>query len=172
MTARTRFILAVIVLGLLMTGPFFLTAALVWVETDPSRRDLLVEVIAPHLPLGAIMTVLGFAVGVGVVRNLFRQYVQGLLRMAENLNLMITANRDFRVVEDGPPEVQALAHHANRLAQQRDELMRDVEAQIARAKDSVEEEKNRLAALMSELTQSGCSSGRSRKRRRWPAGVS
>jgi len=154
MTARTRFILAVIVLGLLMTGPFFLTAALVWVETDPSRRDLLVEVIAPHLPLGAIMTVLGFAVGVGVVRNLFRQYVQGLLRMAENLNLMITANRDFRVVEDGPPEVQALAHHANRLAQQRDELMRDVEAQIARAKDSVEEEKNRLAALMSELTQS------------------
>ncbi len=154
MNARTRFVLAIVVLGLLMTGPFFITAALVWVETEPANRNVLVEVIGPHLPLGAFMTVLGFAVGVGVVRNLFRQYVQGLLRMAENLQLMLAANRDFRVVEDGPPEVQALARNANALAQQRDELLRDVEAQIERAKHSVEEEKNRLAALMSELTQS------------------
>jgi signal transduction histidine kinase len=49
--------------------------------------------------------------------------------------------------------VQQLAQAANDLAQQRDALMDDVDSQIARAKASVEEEKNRLAALMSELAQ-------------------
>lgn len=154
MTARTRFILAVCILGLLMTGPFVLTAGLVWVETEGADRQRLLEVIVPHLPLGALMTIMGFAVGMAVLRNLFRQYVQGLLRMAENLNLMLGANREFRVKPEGPPEVQALADRANALAAQRDALMRDVEAQIAQAKQSVEEEKNRLATLMSELTQS------------------
>jgi len=154
MVARTRFLLAVIVLALLMTGPFVVTALLVWLEAGEGTRDLLIELIVPHLPLGALMTLMGFAVGLAVVRNLFRQYVQGLLRMAENLNLMLGANREFRVKEDGPPEVRALARQANALAEQRDALLQDVEAQIARAKHSVEEEKNRLAALMSELTQS------------------
>jgi DNA polymerase-3 subunit epsilon len=46
-----------------------------------------------------------------------------------------------------------LAEATNDLAQQRDGLMDDVDAQIAAAKASVEEEKNRLAALMSELAQ-------------------
>jgi DNA polymerase-3 subunit epsilon len=101
-----------------------------------------------------MLTALGFGAGVGVVRALFRQYVQGLLRMSENLRLMLGANRGFRVQAEGPPEVQALALAMNQLASQRDELMCDVEAQIGRAKESVELEKNRLAALMSELTQS------------------
>ncbi|MGD9871779.1 MAG: exonuclease domain-containing protein [Thauera sp.] len=154
MSARARFIFAVVVLLLLMTGPFLLTALIVWVETEGEGRQLLIDVLSPHLALGTVLTAVGFAAGVGVVRNLFRQYVQGLLRMSEHLRLMIGANRGFRVQIEGPPEVQALAASANELASQRDALMSDVEAQIARAKESVELEKNRLAALMSELTQS------------------
>ncbi|HRP24831.1 MAG TPA: exonuclease domain-containing protein [Thauera sp.] len=154
MSARVRFILAVIVLFLLMTGPFLLTALIIWVETTEEGRAQLIEVISPYLTLGTMLTALGFAAGVGVVRALFRQYVQGLLRMSEHLRLMLGANRGFRVQLDGPPEVQALAKATNELACQRDALLGDVEAQIARAKESVELEKNRLATLMSELTQS------------------
>ncbi|MGL1835076.1 exonuclease domain-containing protein [Rhodocyclaceae bacterium SMB388] len=154
MNARTRFILAIIVLGLLMTGPFVLTAILIWLSAEPAEQTLLNDLIGPRLPLGAIMTIIGFAAGVGVIRWLFRQYVKGLLRMAEQQHLMLSANREFRIEPKGPPEVRELAKTANALAQQRDELLRDVEAQIAEAKRSVEEEKNRLAALMSELTQS------------------
>jgi len=154
MQARARFMLAVVVLFLLMTGPFLLTALIVWVETEGEARDLLVRVLSPHLTLGTLLTAMGFAAGVGVVRVLFRQYVQGLLRMSENLRLMLGANRGFRVQPEGPPEVQRLALATNELASQRDALLQDVEAQIARAKASVELEKDRLAALMSELTQS------------------
>jgi DNA polymerase-3 subunit epsilon len=90
-------------------------------------------------------------VGLQLLRALFQQYVQGLLRMAETLRLMLGANRNFRVDPEGPPEVRELARAANDLAQQRDALLTDVEEQIRRAKATVEEEKNRLAALMSEL---------------------
>ena len=86
-----------------------------------------------------------------LLRGLFQQYVHGLLRMAETLRLMLGANRNFRVAPEGPPEVRELARAANDLAQQRDELLNDVEEQIRQAKATVEEEKNRLAALMSEL---------------------
>jgi DNA polymerase-3 subunit epsilon len=151
MNAKVRFALAVCVLGLLMTGPFLLTAVALFADAQESERQALIDLLAPHLPLGALITTIGFVVGVVVLRHLFRQYVTGLLGMAEKLRLMLGANRHFRVEAEGPPEVQALARAANDLAQQRDELLTDVEAQIAQAKTSVEEEKNRLAALMSEL---------------------
>ncbi len=151
MKARLRFYIAVGVLGLLMTGPFMVTAIVLFADAQESERQALTELLAPRLPLGILMTGFGLVLGFFVLRNLFRQYVRGLHNMAEKLQLMLSANRQFRVELDGPPEVQALAKAANELAQQRDNLLTDVEAQIAQAKLSVEEEKNRLAALMSEL---------------------
>jgi DNA polymerase III subunit epsilon len=153
MKAKHRLIVAVIVLGLLMTGPFVVTSLLVWLDMKEAERTLLTELLLSRLPVGTMMTLFGFALGVGVLHKLFKQYVEGLLRMAETLRLMLGANRNFRVTIEGPPEVQQLAQAANDLAEQRDVLMDDVDAQIATAKASVEEEKNRLAALMSELAQ-------------------
>ena len=153
MKAKHRFVLAVIVLGLLMTGPFTVTVLLVWLDMKDSERELLGQLLLSRLPIGVMMTVFGFAIGIVVLNKLFKQYVNGLMRMSETLRLMLGANRDFRVTPEGPPEVQQLARAANDMAQQRDALMDDVEAQIATAKASVEEEKNRLAALMSELAQ-------------------
>ena len=45
MSARARFIFAVVVLLLLMTGPFLLTALIVWVETEGEGRQLLIDEI-------------------------------------------------------------------------------------------------------------------------------
>ncbi len=153
MKAKHRFIIAVLVLGLLMTGPFVVTSLLVWLDMKDAERQMLTELLLSRLPVGTMMTLFGFVIGVLVLHKLFKQYVEGLLRMAETLRLMLGANRNFRVSIEGPPEVQQLAQAANDLAQQRDALMDDVDAQIATAKASVEEEKNRLAALMSELAQ-------------------
>ncbi len=153
MKAKYRFIAAIVVLALLMTGPFVVTSLLVWLDMKEAERTMLTELLMSRLPVGTLMTMFGFAIGAAVLHKLFKQYVEGLLRMAETLRLMLGANRDFRVTPDGPPEVRQLAQAANDLAAQRDALMDDVDAQIARAKASVEEEKNRLAALMSELAQ-------------------
>lgn len=153
LNARHRLFVAIGVLGLLMTGPFVLTALIIWLDVQADERNALIQLIVPRLPLGTVLTIFGFVLGVLVVRHLFRQYVEGLLRMGEHLRMMLGANRNFRVTVEGPPEVQELAQATNQLAAQRDALMDNVEAQVATAKASVEEEKNRLAALMSELAQ-------------------
>ncbi|MBI5790251.1 MAG: DNA polymerase III subunit epsilon [Rhodocyclales bacterium] len=134
-----------------MTGPFALTALLLFADSKDAERAAFAEFLLPRLPLGGLITFFGFVAGMILLRGLFQQYVQGLLRMAETLRLMLGANRNFRVTPDGPPEVRELARAANDLAQQRDDLLTDVDAQIRQAKATVEEEKNRLAALMSEL---------------------
>jgi DNA polymerase-3 subunit epsilon len=151
MNAKTRFLIAVGVLVLLMTGPFVVTAAAVYADLDAAGRAALMADLDRWLPIGGLMTVVGLFLGLQLLRGLFKQYVQGLMAMAETLRLMLGANRNFRVAPEGPPEVQELARAANDLAQQRDALLDDVEARIAQANASVEEEKNRLAALMSEL---------------------
>ncbi|MBN8477017.1 exonuclease domain-containing protein [Sulfuritalea sp.] len=151
MKAKLRFIIAACVLGLLMTGPFAVTALLLYADSKDAERAAFAQFLLPRLPLGGLITTFGFIAGLMLLRGLFQQYVQGLLRMAETLRLMLGANRNFRVTPDGPPEVRELARAANDLAQQRDELLTDVDAQIRQAKATVEEEKNRLAALMSEL---------------------
>ncbi|TRZ64108.1 MAG: DNA polymerase III subunit epsilon [Rhodocyclaceae bacterium] len=154
MNARARYLIALVVLGLLITGPFLLTVVLLLAEISEADAQALADLLLPRLPIGIMMTGLGFAIGVTILRGLFNQYVQGLSRMAELMRLMLGANRNFRVALEGPPEVQLLGKAINELAQQRDDLLTDVEAQIRRANTSLEEEKNRLAALMSELTQS------------------
>ena len=104
MTARTRFILAAAVLGLLMTGPFLLTAFLILQETQGDDRRALINIRAPRLPIGTILTLLGFAGGIVLLRELFRHYVRGLHAMGEQMRLMLGANRDFRIALQGPPE--------------------------------------------------------------------
>ena len=151
MNARKRFWLAICVLGALMTGPFLLTVLVVLLDMRPGDREVTLVLLKPHLPLGTLLTLTGFVAGVQVLRWLFRQYVQGLRRMAEHLHLMQTANRNFRIAPEGPPEVVAVAEAANQLACQRDALMDDVERKIAAANAAVEFEKTRLVALVSQL---------------------
>lgn len=151
MKAKLRFILAASLLGLLMTGPFLAFALLLYVDATGAERAAYAEFLVRRLPLGALITGMGLIMGLALLHGLFRRYVHGLMRMAESMRLMLGANRNFRVAAEGPPEVRELARAVNDLAQQRDELLGDVELQIRQAKAIVEEEKNRLAALMSEL---------------------
>lgn len=151
--AKWRFVLAVVILGMLMTGPFLLTSLLIWLGASPGMREVLVEHLLPQIPLGGMLTASGFVLGLVLVRRLFNRYVTGMAAMVEQLRLMLGANRSFRIVEEGPPELRELVRAINDLATQRDAYIDDVEAQVSKAKASVEEEKNRLAALMSELAQ-------------------
>ena len=45
MKAKHRLILAVIILGLLMTGPFVVTSLLVWLDMKAGERELLTQLL-------------------------------------------------------------------------------------------------------------------------------
>ncbi|MDD5295899.1 MAG: exonuclease domain-containing protein [Rhodocyclaceae bacterium] len=98
------------------------------------------------------MVMMACLVVAAAVNGLYANHVAPVRRMAEEIRLLLGANRERRLATTGA--LGELGEAVNELADQRDVLRLDVEAKIREARASVEEEKNRLAALMSELSQS------------------
>jgi DNA polymerase III subunit epsilon len=83
---------------------------------------------------------------------LVRVYVLPLRRLAREASLMANANPAYRTDTWRLPPLRGLAVAVNELAERSQAAQEDVEAQIAAAGAELERERNRLAALMSELT--------------------
>jgi DNA polymerase-3 subunit epsilon len=87
----------------------------------------------------------------GIVARLFKHYVRAPRALAEQTRVVLT-NPEYRV-EAGTPELNALVAEINRLAGAYHNVQSDMEAKIAESGSRLEEERNRLAALMSDLSQ-------------------
>ncbi len=128
--------------------------AVLWADMNDAEREAFLAILRPRIELSILIILMAwFALGL-VVNAIFRAYVLAPLALREQALVMISANPGLRLQEIGAPEIRTLAQVVNALAAQRESLQHDVEEKIREAKSSVEEEKNRLAALMSELTQS------------------
>ena len=125
-----------------------------WADMPPQERAALLAILENRYGL-AVFVILACWVIIGfIVHALYRAYVLAPLRLREQALVMVNVNPGLRLQATGAPEIRALAKVVNALAEQRDSLQRDVEERVREAKASVEAEKNRLAALMSELSQS------------------
>jgi len=126
--------------------------ALYYVLELESQQQL-AAMLAPRVELLAELGILRLAIlgiAFGVVYQL---YVKGPLKIAEGIHIILNAHSSHRLEPAGPPELRHLTQAVNDLAEHSETLAHDLEARIAQAKASVEEEKHRLAALMSELSQ-------------------
>jgi DNA polymerase III subunit epsilon len=83
---------------------------------------------------------------------LVRVYVLPLRRLAREASLIASANSGYRTDTWRLPPLRGLAVAVNELAERTQAAQEDVEGQIAAAGAALEQERNRLAALMSELT--------------------
>jgi DNA polymerase-3 subunit epsilon len=116
-------------------------------------QALLSRLIAAKAPmLGFIAAVLLAACG-GIVAWLFKRYVTAPHALAEQTRVVLAANPGHRVDATGAPELSALAAEINRLAGAYHSVQSDMEAKIAESGSRLEEERNRLAAVMSDLSQ-------------------
>lgn len=154
MTGKSKFILALAGLYALLGGITSLLYLAVWSDLNAEEKHLILRILDDRA--GVIISILLVAlVVIGMVFELiFRAYVTAPLKLREKLSVMLAANRSLRVPQEGPAELRALCSAINELADQRDELQRHVGEKIREAKASVEKEKNRFAALISELNQS------------------
>ena len=128
-------------------------AAAVWAGADEAQRAALAAVIAaqgPALVYGAAL--LAFACA-AVAGWLYRRYPVAVGALAEQTRVVLGANTELRVGVPGGPELQGLADAVNRLAEAYRRAEGDLDGKIAEASGNVEEERNRLAALMSELAE-------------------
>ena len=149
-----RLILAIGVIGLATVVWLLITIGLIASTLAPEQRALVAEQLAPRFALIGMTWVFGL-VSIGATLHwLFRRYASAPARLLEQTKLLLAAPQAAPMNHQGTQETQALAEAIFQLATQRDTLRADVAEQIAQASLSVQQEKNRLAALMSELTQS------------------
>lgn len=126
----------------------------VWLDLNEGQRALVSSIIGDHLLLLGVLVLLA-VIGPGILLGvLLRPYVSVPRRMAEETWIIAAANPAHRLSAAGPGTFRDLADAINKLAAGFQSLKDDVEARIAAAKTGSEEEKNRLAALMAQLTQS------------------
>jgi DNA polymerase-3 subunit epsilon len=149
-----RLILMLVAVGLGLAVWLGLTVLLVSSTLEPAQREQLDAVLGPRMALLGLSWLLAFMAVSAVLVNLYRRYASAPARLLEQTRLLLAATAAQQITPQGTAETLALGAVINELAAQRDHLRADVAQQIAQASYSVQQEKNRLAALMAELTQS------------------
>ncbi|GAB4426271.1 MAG: exonuclease domain-containing protein [Anaerolineae bacterium] len=124
----------------------FLTGFLVaWFARPLLQGDALYLVLA--------IALLGLIGAVYTLTNLLQTYVYGVRRLTEETRVIMSVNPSNRLDLPVPRDIKQLAHTINSFADRFQAAIDDQTEQIELAKANLEEEKNRLAALMSELTE-------------------
>jgi len=100
--------------------------------------------------LGTLAIVVAFVL---TVQYLASAYLMPAIKLAEDTRIVHTVNSAHRVQVAGGEEMRRLAGAINGLAEAYHSLQEDVGRKISEANARLEAEKNRLAALMSDLTQ-------------------
>jgi DNA polymerase-3 subunit epsilon len=154
MKGDRRLILAIAVVGLGLAVWMGLTLALVWSTLEPAQRATVSALLLPRMALLGMSWVMALVGVASILRVLHQRYAAAPARLLEQARMLLSATGPQPLDPHGSAEICALADTFNALAAQRDLLREDVAQQIAQASHSLQQERNRLAALMSELTQS------------------
>jgi DNA polymerase-3 subunit epsilon len=154
MRRKARFALAVAAAWLLLLAAMAGTGALAVADMAQEDRAALLRLLGNRLPSLVVAALLMLVVVFFVVRALWRRYVTALRRLAEDARIIKVANPEHRARPGGAAEVQAIAQAMNSLAEANAAQKASVERQVREANQRIEQERSRLAALMSELAQS------------------
>ena len=117
----------------------------------PEEQVVVEELFNKLLPFPFIGSLILVAFICTMVRLLFVNYIIPVLRMAEQTRLITAANPDYRVSPEGARELITLARVINESADAYQALQSEVEVKIHQSNLALKEERNRFAALMSEL---------------------
>ncbi|RME79080.1 MAG: DNA polymerase III subunit epsilon, partial [Chloroflexi bacterium] len=123
---------------------FLLGTGLAWLLAPYMSREQFIM---------AELLVVFLLIGVGFAASLFYEaYATNLRWLAEAIRLVATVNPAHRVKPEGPPVVRQLVEAVNDLAERFQTMQENQSRQIQQAQAELENERNRLAALMSDLT--------------------
>jgi DNA polymerase-3 subunit epsilon len=127
--------------------------AVLFAGLPEAERAVLLAVLAERAPVLAFVAAILLFVCAGAVKWLFDEYVVAIHALAEQTGVVAGANEALRVRTEGAREVAEAAAAVNRLADAYRALKRDAERHARETAARLEEERNRLAALMAELAE-------------------
>ena len=126
---------------------------LFWQQLAPEEKSLLLSIIKQNFlyifsAAFLILAGLGFALD-----GIFHVYIIPTSKLVEETTLITSVNPSHRITIEGSSNIMRLAQIINEGADRYEELQKNVEQRIDLAKAKAEEEKNILAAFMSELPE-------------------
>ena len=141
--------------GLLLADFVLAAGGMLWSDFDQGERTAVLAALATRWGL-PLMAGLALAVAAAAaMQSLVARWMTAPARLLEDCQVLLSTDVQRRLGAEGAAApVQGLARAINELVRQRDQLRRDIADEVARASLGVAQERNRLAALMSELTQS------------------
>ena len=156
---RDRRLLAAVAIAaatalVLLAAWALLSGAMIGSTMSGEERATVSALLVPRAAPVVVTTLALVACVAGIVQWAYRRWVASAAQLLEQARVLASTDVERELAGFGPAEVRGLADVINELAQQRGQLRRDVAQQVAQASRGVEQERNRLAALMSELTQS------------------
>ncbi len=122
-----------------------------WFHLSGEEREIVRDLSSRLIPfpfLGAVflLMILG-----GMVSFLFNYYIIPILQLAEETRLISVVNPEYRIEPRGAREIRHLTGILNESAGEFQKLRTEVREQVQIARAQLRDERNRLAALMSEL---------------------
>ncbi|MDO8418702.1 MAG: 3'-5' exonuclease [Rubrivivax sp.] len=129
--------------------------ALVWSTLSGDERAAVTQLLGDRVALMLMVALALVAAAAAAAQPLYRRWFAAPAQLLEQAQVLLSTDVQREVSAAGAAApLQGLARAFNELAQQRDRLRQDMAQQVALASRGIEQERSRLAALMSELTQS------------------
>jgi DNA polymerase-3 subunit epsilon len=155
MNARAASVLAALRVSLAVLAGLLAIAAVLWADLRATEREALAAPwSAARLGLAVLLLAPAFAALIWILYRRAEAPRQAAARLAEGLGVVTRVNPAHRIRLPPGSVFEVAANAANELAEERARLLVDVAAKVAEANAGVEEERNRLAALLAELEQS------------------
>ncbi|HXX84902.1 MAG TPA: exonuclease domain-containing protein [Casimicrobiaceae bacterium] len=154
MSDRMRIGIALVAAWVFVLAAIAATALLVGADLGQQERGVLAQILETRAPHVMVVSLLLLAPLAYVLQVLFRRYVEAPRALSEDARIILSANPAHRAPLRGSAEMKKLAADVNSIAEARTALQTEVEQRIGEANARLVEERNRLAALMSELAQS------------------
>ncbi len=130
------------------------TAALMGSAMSEDQRRAIATVLTPFAPMVVLTSLVLIGTVVFIVQLLYQRWVASAARLLEQTRALLAADVDRELAAAGSAEIRGLTRAINDFALQRRDLKHDIALRVAEASRDIAQERNRLAALMSELTQS------------------
>lgn len=149
-----RIIIGTAIVGVVCLVWLLVSGGLIWAALEENERVAAVAAIGPRIALLFLMWAASLIAVWVVLGHLVRYFMTAPARLLENAQVLLGTDVKRKLVPDGSPENKKLTELINQLVDQREDLRTEMDQRIQEASRNTELEKNRLAALMSELTQS------------------
>jgi len=122
-------------------------------QLSPDELDFLIRLLGRFIWPVLVVAFLFVVICIWSLESVYRNYIRPIPRLAEKVSLINASNPSYRLPGEGGADIRRLCDRINEVAQHYESLTEQVEERVQRARADSEQEKNTLAAIVTELPE-------------------